>query len=89
MAFIDNWQTFWQSLVQLLYLEIWLILLDAPLDNPGRRSGCRAAVLHASPGLSPANKDIEINHVIGNANMVPIKNIELLLIPRPPKVYQA
>ena len=43
----------------------------------------------ASRGLSPANKDIEINHVNVNANVVPIKNIELVSIPRPPNVYHS
>ena len=43
----------------------------------------------ASRGLPPANKYIEINHVLGNANVVLIPNIELVSSHRPPKVYQA
>ena len=42
----------------------------------------------ASQGLSLASKNIEINYVIGNSNMVMSENIELVFIPRAPKAYQ-
>ena len=43
----------------------------------------------ASRGLPPTTKHREINHVAANVNTVPYKNIELVSIPRPPKVYLA